>query len=150
MSEQSQVIHERVDSLPVIIALGKRLGMVEALDDCLGSHGNHQVLSYGQLALGWLAYILSENDHRKSAVESWADKKRRVLKSLLGCEVRPRGSSTTTGWADSWSASPIRSDGRRSRSGCGGSAPWSSIWAASASGSTVRRAAATTREPMTA
>jgi len=88
MDEPLQIIQERVDSLPVILETGRRLGLVEALDECLGSHGNLQGLSYGQLALGWLGYILAENDHRKSVVEVWADGKRRVLGRLLGSAVR--------------------------------------------------------------
>lgn len=88
MNTQTRLTYERIDSLPVIMEIGKQLGIVEVLDDCLGSHGNQQGLSYGRLALGWLGYILSEDDHRKSAVESWADKRRTALARLLGSPVR--------------------------------------------------------------
>lgn len=88
MTRQTEVIHERVDSLPVIIEMGKTLGLVEILDDCLGGHGNLEGLSYGQLLVGWLGYIMSEDDHRKSAVEGWADRRRTVLERLLGATVR--------------------------------------------------------------
>ncbi len=88
MTRQTEVIHERVDSLPVIIEMGKKLGVAEILDDCLGGHGNLEGLSYGQLLLGWLGYIMSEDDHRKSAVEGWADRRQTVLGRLLCATVR--------------------------------------------------------------
>jgi transposase len=59
-----------------------------AVDTHLGTHGLQQGLSNGQLTIVWLAYILSESDHRKSGVEDWAWRHRRILQRLLGQPLR--------------------------------------------------------------
>ena len=63
---------ERIDDVPLIIGLAKRLKLAEILNKHLGTHGLQQGLHNGQLAVGWLGYILSQADHRKSAVREWA------------------------------------------------------------------------------
>jgi transposase len=45
-------------------------------------------LNNGQLAVGWLAYILSQADHRKSAVRDWANSIPHTLGQLLGHPIR--------------------------------------------------------------
>ncbi len=63
---------ERIDDVPFIIGLAKRLKLAEIVNRHLGTHGNQQGLHNGQLVVGWLGYILSQADHRKSAVREWA------------------------------------------------------------------------------
>ena len=81
--------HERVDDIPLIIGLCKRLGLPEILNRHLGTHGHQQGLNNGQLATGWLGHILSQADHRKSAVQEWADDLAQTLGKLLGLPIRP-------------------------------------------------------------
>jgi transposase len=81
--------HERIDDIPVIFAMAQRLGLAEVLDRHLGRHGNQRGLSYGWLLTTWIAYILSEGDHRKSAVEAWSRARPRLLASLTGQPIRP-------------------------------------------------------------
>ena len=89
MTEKLSLIHERVDDIPLLIGLMQRLGLPETLDRHLGSHGLHQGLSNGWLAVGWLAYILSESDHRKCGVQEWSAKHPHTLEQLLGQSIRP-------------------------------------------------------------
>jgi transposase len=42
-------------------------------------HGNRTGLTYGQLAVGYLTFVLSQCDHRLSYVEDWARQRQRVL-----------------------------------------------------------------------
>ncbi len=65
--------HERVDDIPVIIGLAnqRQLG-----------------LNNGQLTVGWLAYILSQGDHRQSTVREWANSLPHTLERLLGQPLR--------------------------------------------------------------
>src|SRR6266540_2912939 len=56
--------HERVDDIPVIIGLAN------------------------QLPFGWLAYILSQGDHRQSTVREWANSLPHTLERLLGQPLR--------------------------------------------------------------
>lgn len=88
MAEKLTLTHERVDDIPLLIGLAQRLRLPEILDRHLGSHGNHQGLSNGRLATVWLAYILSEGDHRKSSVEEWAWQHRQTLERLLEQPIR--------------------------------------------------------------
>jgi hypothetical protein len=65
--------HERVDDIPLIIGLANKLHLAEVLDHPMKTHRLQQGLHNGQLAVGWLASILSQADHRKSAVRDWAN-----------------------------------------------------------------------------
>jgi transposase len=78
----------------------RRLKIAETLDKHLGQHHLHEGLSNGNLAVGWLAYILSESDHRKSAVEKWANRIPHSLDTFLPPRCG-RTSSATIGLASS-------------------------------------------------
>lgn len=80
--------HERVDDIPLIIGLANKLHLAEVLDHHMGTHRLQQGLNNGQLAVGWLAYILSQADHRKSAVRDWANGIPHTLERLLGHPIR--------------------------------------------------------------
>jgi hypothetical protein len=81
--------HERIDDIPLLVTLGQTLQLDSAVDTHLGTHGLQQGLSNGQLTVVWLAYILSEGDHRKSGVADWAWRHRYTLERLVGCPIRP-------------------------------------------------------------
>jgi len=85
-----QLIHERVDDIPLLYGVMEKLHLAELLDRQMGNHGLHQGVSNGQLAAIWLMYILSEGDHRKSGVQDWVDRHRQTLEKLLGRELRAR------------------------------------------------------------
>lgn len=89
MAEILSIQHERVDDVPLIIGVTNRLGLADLLNRHLGTHGLQQGLHNGQLAVGWLAYILSQADHRKSAVREWANGLAHTLHHLLGQPIRP-------------------------------------------------------------
>jgi len=90
MAENLVLTHERVDDIPVLIGLAQKIRLPEILDRHLGNHGHHQGLSNGWLTTAWLAYILSENDHRKSNVQEWSQQHRQTLERLLGQPVRDK------------------------------------------------------------
>lgn len=89
MAESLILTHERVDDIPLLIGLAQRLHLPETLDHYLGNHGHHQGWSNGWLATVWLAYILSEGDHRKSSVQEWAERHQQTLECLVGQPLRP-------------------------------------------------------------
>lgn len=80
--------HERVDDIPLLMGVQERLHLAELLDQCVGTHWLHQGLSNGTLGVTWMAYILSEGDHRKSSVEDWAERHRVTLEHLVGQPIR--------------------------------------------------------------
>lgn len=120
MAEKYNLIHERVDDIPFLIGLAQKLCLPEIMDKHLGNHGHHQGISNGWLATVWLAYILSEGDHRKYSVEDWASKHKHTLERLVGQPIRQvefnddrlgivlRRLSQTNSWnaleADLWSS----------------------------------------------
>ena len=73
---------ERIDDVPLLLGMMRRMKIAETLDKHLGHHHLHEGLSNGHLAVGWLAYILSESDHRKSAVQNWATRIPHTLASF--------------------------------------------------------------------
>jgi transposase len=81
--------HERVDDLPLLFGLLQQVQLPEILQRHLGSHHLHQGLSNGWLASGWLAFILSEADHRKAGVQDWAQRHQHTLQTCLGQTLRP-------------------------------------------------------------
>ncbi len=51
-------------------------------------HGNRKGLSYGQLAVLFLTYVVSQSDHRLCAVEPWVEKHRQTLEMATGWNIR--------------------------------------------------------------
>ena len=83
------VQQERIDDVPLLLGMMHRMKIAETLDKHLGQHHLHEGLSNGNLAVGWLAYILSESDHRKSAVQTWANRIPHTLESFFAASLRP-------------------------------------------------------------
>jgi transposase len=80
---------ERIDDVPLLLGMMRRMKVAETLDKHLGQHHLHEGLSNGNLAVGWLAYLLSESDHRKSAVQKWANRIPHTLESFFATALRP-------------------------------------------------------------
>jgi hypothetical protein len=67
------ITSERIDDVPVLIYWLLEMHIDKIIDVLLGqSHGNRQGLSHGQLALVFIAYVLSECNHFLSPVRDWA------------------------------------------------------------------------------
>jgi transposase len=82
MTEELTVITERVDDIPVLLAHMIKMGLPQLLDEHFLVHGNWRGPSLGLTTTVWLAYILSEGDHRLNQVEPWAEQR---LDSLRRC-----------------------------------------------------------------
>jgi transposase len=79
---------ERIDDVPLLLGMMERMGIAKALDKHMPRHHFHKGLSSGNLAVGWIAYILSQSDHRKSAVEDWANSIPQTLESFFRQPLR--------------------------------------------------------------
>ena len=76
---------ERSDDIPVLIYWLTQLDIAKIMDEALPKpHGNRQGLSYGQLSVLLLCYIMSQSDHRLCAVETWAKQHRQTLMQATG------------------------------------------------------------------
>jgi transposase len=78
--DEVSITTERVDDVPLLLGVMQRIGLVEILDHHIPSHWKQRELSWGWTAVVWLAYILSEGDHRKSSVEEY----------IRGCKRRSK------------------------------------------------------------
>lgn len=79
---------ERVDNLPLILHWLLQMRVDEIIDAIWQPHGNWQGVSYGQLAVLFLAYILYTHDHRLSYVEDWYFYHRITLEQITGWPLR--------------------------------------------------------------
>src|ERR1700745_2205130 len=64
------IITERVDDVALLIGQMVTMGLPEILDRHIPRHWTQRGLSWGWTAVIWLAYILTEGDHRKVSVET--------------------------------------------------------------------------------
>jgi transposase len=81
--------HERVDDIPLLLGFLQQLNFPELLERHLGSHHLHRGMSNGWLATVWLAFLLSQANHRKVSVQDWAQSHPHTLERLLGQSLRP-------------------------------------------------------------
>ena len=80
---------ERVDSIPVVLAILMQMGVQVIIDERCTPHRNRRGLSVGWLATIFLTYILTEADHRMCPVQKWVAKHRYTLERLTGQTIRP-------------------------------------------------------------
>ena len=80
---------ERIDELPLLIDWLKQMQVDVIIDQALGPpHGNWEGLSYGEVALGFIVYLLMACRHFLSPVEDWAKQHLVSLSQALGKPVR--------------------------------------------------------------
>ena len=82
------VITERVDDVALLLGQMMQMGLPEILDTHLPRRWNQDGLSWGWTAVIWLAYILSEGDHRKVAVETYVAGMKQTLSQVTGQSLR--------------------------------------------------------------
>jgi len=85
----AQITSERIDDIPLLIRWLLDMHLDQIIDAVLGTpHGNRQGLSYGQLVVVFVAYILTECNHFLSPVRDWVTKHQHALTQALGCPLR--------------------------------------------------------------
>jgi transposase len=78
---------ERVDSIPLIVYWLKKMRVQEIIDALWHPHTNWTGLSYGQLVVLFLTYVLYMRTHRLSQLEEWVMTHRTVLEQATGWEI---------------------------------------------------------------
>jgi len=81
------VITERIDDVALLIAQMIRMGLPKVLDKYIPKGRSQRALSWGWTATIWLAYILTEGDHRKVSVEHYINGMRKTLSRLTGQKI---------------------------------------------------------------
>jgi len=88
MDEQPSISIERIDDVPVIWAHLQAMGIIEEIDAHFDTHGNwDNTLTLGETIGVWMTYMLSEGDHRMSAIEEWVAGLATMWRHLLGRDV---------------------------------------------------------------
>lgn len=80
---------ERVDDVALLLGHMIKMGLVEVLDHHLPQHWKQRGLSWGWTAVIWLAYIVTEGDHRKVSVEAYVKGMKQTLRQVTGQAVDP-------------------------------------------------------------
>ena len=83
------MITERVDDVALLIGQMVKMGLPEVLDRHIPRHWTQRGLSWGWTAVIWLAYIVTEGDHRKVSVETYLKGMRHTLSHLSAQVIEP-------------------------------------------------------------
>ena len=87
----TEIQSERIDDLPVIIHWLQQMKVASIIDENLEKpHGNRTGLSYGELAVLLLTYIVSEGDQRMCCLETWVNEHQRSLEGTTGWKIREK------------------------------------------------------------
>jgi transposase len=88
MAVVEELLCERIDDVPLLLGVARQLRLAEVLDRHLGNHALNQGLSFGQLASGWIAFLLSQADHAKYKVQDWANSLPETLAHFFDSDPR--------------------------------------------------------------
>jgi transposase len=83
------IITERVDDVALLIGQMVKMGLPEIVDRHIPRHWTQRGLSWGWTAVMWLAYILTEGDHRKVSVETYLKGMHHTLSDLTAQVIEP-------------------------------------------------------------
>jgi len=81
------IITERVDDVVLLIGQMIRMGLPEVLDQHILRRGNSRELSWGWTATIWLAYLLTEGDHRKVSMAQYVQGMKQTLSAATDRQV---------------------------------------------------------------
>lgn len=84
------ITSERIDDVPLVMGWLAKMQVAALVDANLSKpHGNRQGVSYGQLTVLYLTYLLTECNHFLSPVQEWAEQRKECLTQLLRAPLRP-------------------------------------------------------------
>jgi len=89
MNTQPQLIHIRVDDIPLLLGLVLQMKIAELYDREVGDDKTHTGVSGGKMLTIWLAYILSQGDRTTYKVEAWVRQHHAVLIQVTGQHFAP-------------------------------------------------------------
>lgn len=82
------ITSERIDDVPLLLYWLLQMYIDTSIDAVLDPpHGNRRGLSYGQLAVVFLAYVLTECNHFLSPVREWVRARQVCLSQALGVPI---------------------------------------------------------------
>ena len=88
MATELTLTTERIDDFVLLIHVMLRLNLPEILDRHIPRHWFQEGLSWGWVAMIWLAHIISQGDHRKLTVRDWVHQAHDTLERVTGQNIR--------------------------------------------------------------
>jgi transposase len=88
MDNQLSVITERIDDVVLLLHVMMQMELPKRLNDHLPRHWKQEGLDWGWVIVIWLAYILSEGDHRKVVVREWVQQQQTMIEQVCGLTLR--------------------------------------------------------------
>ena len=87
--EEIGLVTEEVDDVVLLIGHMEKIGLRKILDKHIPCHWKQRELSWGWTAVIWLAYIMSEGDHRKVKMEIYVRGVINTLSLVTGQKIEP-------------------------------------------------------------
>jgi transposase len=84
----SQVQIARVDAIPLLFAWLQTMDVAGQIDTSWTPHQEWEGLSYGQLTVLFLVFLIHERDHRLAALEPWVLAHHATLTAVTGWSIR--------------------------------------------------------------
>lgn len=81
---------ERADSIPLLLTWMEQMHLAATIDQCWQPHREWEGRSYGQLTVLFIAFVLQQRDHRRSAFEDWLQEHHHVVEATTGWEIGPK------------------------------------------------------------
>lgn len=80
---------ERVDAIPILLTWLQHMAVATHIDSHWTPHREWEGLSYGQLVVLFLTFVLHERDHRLSVLADWVAAHHATLSALTGWTITP-------------------------------------------------------------
>jgi transposase len=78
---------ERIADIPLLIGAMMKMRLQEIFDKHIPRHWKQRKLSWGWTAVIWLAYVLSERDHRKVSMQEFTEQTKNSLSEITGQQI---------------------------------------------------------------
>lgn len=88
METEFTITTERIDDVVLLLQMMKQIELPELLHKHLPRHWKQEGLDWCWVAVIWLAYIMSEGDHRKVVVREWVKERKTMIEQVCGVELR--------------------------------------------------------------
>jgi transposase len=88
MQEQMEIDAECAGDVVLLLGQMKQMNLPDLLDQHIKRHGGEEGISWGWVLCIWLAYVISQGDHRKLTVRDWVRQTQQTLRLVTGLELR--------------------------------------------------------------
>jgi len=86
--EKMEIEAENVNDVVALLGWMKQMNLPNLLDQHIRRHQREEGLSWGWVISIWLAYVVSQGDHRKLSVRDWVRQTHQTLELTTGVEIR--------------------------------------------------------------